>query len=71
MLLKQAGANPGVMKALQKARVIAGADAKGETQVWAHLSLAGKSIRDKKYEEGETELNAALQAALTNWKLDL
>jgi len=61
-LLKQAGANAGVMKALQKARVAAGGDAHGEVQVWAHLSLAGKLIREKKYVAGETELNAALQA---------
>jgi len=61
-LLKQAGANAGVMKALQKARVAAGGDAQGEVQVWAHLSLAGKLIREKKYVAGETELNAALQA---------
>jgi len=61
-LLKQAGANAGVTKALQKARVNAGGDAKGETQVWSHLSLAGKLIREKKYGVGETELNAALQA---------
>lgn len=61
-LLKQAGANAAVMKALGKAKISAGDDAKGETKVWAHLSLAGKLIRDKKYEDGETEVNAALEA---------
>ena len=45
-LLKQAGANAGMMKALQKARVSADGDAKGETQVWSHLSLAGKLIKE-------------------------
>ena len=61
-LLQQAGANAGVIKALRKARVSADGDAKGETQVWVHLSLAGKLLKEKKYVEGETELNAALQA---------
>jgi tetratricopeptide (TPR) repeat protein len=61
-LLKQAGANAGVMKALKKAKVSAGGDATGETQVWAHLSLAGKLIREKKYGEGESELTAGLKA---------
>ena len=50
------------MKALQKAKVSAGSDAKGETRVWAHLSLAGKLIKEKKYVDAEMELNAALQA---------
>ena len=61
-LLQRAGASAGVMKALQKAKVSAGSDAKGETRVWAHLSLAGKLIKEKKYVDAETELNAALQA---------
>jgi tetratricopeptide (TPR) repeat protein len=60
-LLQQAGANAGLMNALRKAKVSAGGDAKEETQVWTHLSLAGKLIREKKYAEGETELNRALQ----------
>ena len=63
--LREAGATAEILKALDK--VPAGskdaADQSRDGQTWSHLSLAGKLIREKKYEEAEGELNEAVQTS--------
>jgi tetratricopeptide (TPR) repeat protein len=63
--LTQAGATAEILRTVNKAVVRTGTveeDAKQEAARWQHLSMAGKLIREKKYEEAEKQLNAMMQA---------
>jgi tetratricopeptide (TPR) repeat protein len=62
-LVSEAGGDARVLAALRSAKPVAGTEAAAETpvQLLQHLSLAGKLIRNKKYDEAVKELTNALK----------
>src|SRR6266581_1070134 len=63
--LTDAGADPHVLIALGKARIIApsaNAEDKSSPELLQHLAAAGKLMRNKQYQEAAEELNSALQS---------